>query len=197
LRNPVQFCQKFEALPGVDRPIPADAEEALRSMLPETVLSYRIAKRIAGVGSLGRPRYVAIADWCGGYIAREAKALAPSAAVWAGAAKGEDKIFYRLILAHAVRCPDPLVQVRGNWIARRLAPDCSKIELVSVARTQDLQRLLKAMGMDTANVHLGTAEMAAAIEGDLDARPSDWLHKAAKEMATVMRSDWEDWRTAA
>jgi hypothetical protein len=197
LRDPVQFWRKLEALPGTDRPIPADAEEALRSMLPETCPAYRIARRIAGVGSLGRPRYVAVADWRGGYIAREIKALAPSAAVWGGTGKGEGEIFYKRVLGQAVRCPDPLVQMRGNWIVRRLAPDCSRIELASVTKTQDLERLLKAMGTETANVHLGTAEIKSAIDLDLNTRPSDWLHKAAKKMAEATSIDWEEWRTAS
>ena len=55
----------------------------LRSMLPDRI-PYKVFERSAGVGSLGRRRFVAIAEWTGGLIAREAKALVPSAAVWAG-----------------------------------------------------------------------------------------------------------------
>ena len=36
-----------------------------------------------GGGSLGRPRFVAVANWRGGRIVREAKAVAPSAWSWA------------------------------------------------------------------------------------------------------------------
>jgi hypothetical protein len=35
--------------------------------------------RVKGGGSLGRARYVAIAEWRGGHILREAKAIVPSA----------------------------------------------------------------------------------------------------------------------
>jgi hypothetical protein len=34
------------------------------------------------MGSLGQQRFVAIASWEGGHIAREAKATLPSACVW-------------------------------------------------------------------------------------------------------------------
>jgi hypothetical protein len=39
----------------------------------------RFATRTKGSGSLGRPRYLAIALWQGGHLAREAKAVVPSA----------------------------------------------------------------------------------------------------------------------
>ncbi len=44
---------------------------------------FRIGKREAGLGSLGRQRCTAVVDnWCGGILAREAKVLAPSAWLW-------------------------------------------------------------------------------------------------------------------
>ena len=48
----------------------------------------RFARRVAGMGSLGRPRFVGIADWRGGCVAREAKATAPSAWLWASETAG-------------------------------------------------------------------------------------------------------------
>jgi len=50
--------------------------------MPAPGISYRLVHRVAGLGSLGHARYVAIADWHGGRIAREAKALAPSSNCW-------------------------------------------------------------------------------------------------------------------
>lgn len=87
LRDPAAFWAGLQRLPVVRGAAPL---EALRSMLPDRTLTCRVHRRVAGVGSLGRPRFVAIAEWTGGLIAREAKALVPSAAVWAGMANIRD-----------------------------------------------------------------------------------------------------------
>src|SRR6185369_13130454 len=129
--------------------------------------------RVAGLGSLGRQRYVAIAEWCGGSVAREAKALAPSACVWAKEGTGSARILYQEILNHSVRCRDPFVRLQRRWIVRRLAPDCSRIELSALPRERDELRLLHAMGWETANVHLGTAK-ARTLFADIQSRPANW-----------------------
>ena len=89
--------------------------------MPGHGISYRIAHRVAGLGSLGHARYVAIADWHGGRIAREAKALTLSSCCWAANHEGPAELLYQTIISRAVRCPDPYVQLRGRWIARRVA----------------------------------------------------------------------------
>ena len=81
------FWQKMESLPRVTGEIPASAQDALEHLLPERGLDYRVARRIAGLGSLGRMRLVAIAECNGGKIAREAKALVPSSVHWAQGAR--------------------------------------------------------------------------------------------------------------
>ena len=98
-------------------------------MLPEPGMRYRLARRRAGLGSLGALRLVAIAEWKGGRVAREAKALLPSALHWLNPKRVPAEILYAAILRRAVRCPDPYVQMRGHWIVRRLSPHCSRIEL--------------------------------------------------------------------
>lgn len=196
LKDPADFWGKLAQLTDPADPVPADAEEALRSMLPEPTGSCRITARQAGVGSLGRPRYVAVADFLGGSVARECKALAPSAAVWAdGTADGE--ILYQTILDRAVRCPDPFIRVHGNWIVRRLAPESTKIEFGALLGEKDLKRLLEAMGHETANVHLGEARTVQAITADLTGRSEGWLHKAAVAMTAATDSDWQTWKVAA
>lgn len=79
LRDPGHFWQRMRAFPVVEHAVPQSARRALRGLMPVPRLAYRIRHRVAGLGSLGRPRYVDIAEWKGGAIAREAKALAPSA----------------------------------------------------------------------------------------------------------------------
>ncbi len=66
-------------------------------------MDYRVARRIAGLGSLGHMRLVAIAECHGGKIAREAKALVPSAVHWARAGEGPSELLYQTIINRAVR----------------------------------------------------------------------------------------------
>ena len=105
------------------------AAKALLDALPERGLRMRVVHRIAGLGSLGRQRYVALADWRGAKIAREIKAKAPSACVWAGRLKQGVTDYPQQALKRAVRCPDPFLSVTDQWVVRRLSPDCSRIEL--------------------------------------------------------------------
>lgn len=193
LRDPVVFWKKMDALPTVRGTVPESAREAVEHLLPEQAMRYRLAHRVAGLGSLGRVRLVAIADWRGGRVAREAKALAPSALHWADPATPRE-ILYGAILRRAVRCPDPFVQLRGHWIVRRLSPHCSRIELDALATARSERRLLEAMGRETANIHAGTEEKRNAILKDLHRRKASWLVKAAQDMAEKVAEDWQDWR---
>jgi Uncharacterized protein conserved in bacteria (DUF2252) len=196
LRDPPRFWEKMQGLPEVKGPVPADAREAMETLLPEKGLRYRVVHRTAGLGSLGRQRYVALAEWRGGMVAREAKALFESAVAWATAAKGNGKIHYQEILDCSVRDPDPFVRLHGRWIVRRLAPHCSRIDMAALPKTRDEARLLHAMGFETANVHLASQKVIAEIRADLKKRPAGWLHDAAKQMAKLVEQDWNDWRKA-
>ena len=192
LRDPCHFWDRMSKLPPVQS-TPASARKAIERMMPERGLKYRIAHRVAGLGSLGRERYVAIGEYHGGKIAREAKALAPSACVFAGV-KGPARLRYQEILDCSVRCKDPFVRLKGGWIVRRLAPDCSRVELASMPKERDESKLLYAMGFETANVHLGTRKAAAVVLKDLKKRPQLWLHEAAAAMGKAIRKDWEEYR---
>ena len=195
-RDPFKFWGKMEALPTWKQPVPKSAIKALERLMPEPGLKYRIAHRLAGLGSLGRERYVAIADWRGGKIAREAKALVTSAYVWALNGRGATGILYQDVLDQAARCRDPFVQLRGRWIVRRLAPDCSRVELSSLPKQRDEWRLLYEMGRETANVHLGSKKAIRRVVRDLDKRPAPWLHQACEAMAQATVDDWKEWKAA-
>src|SRR5262249_3916955 len=195
LKDPERFWEKLEKSSPV-RNIPRGAAKALSRALPKPDLHCRIVHRIAGLGSLGRERFVAIAGWHGGRVAREVKALAPSACVWAQEGKGSAKILYQQILDQSIRCADPFVKVKKRRIVRRLAPDCSRIELSSLPKEREETRLLHAMGFETANVHVGSGR-ARAIRSDLKKRPHGWLHHASRQMADAVIQDWEDWRKVA
>jgi len=194
LRDPVHFWGKINALPTVRGEVPKGARKALEELLPERGLIYRVAHRVAGLGSLGRERYVAITDWEGGRVAREAKAMAPSACVWANEGKGPQKIFYEGIITKAARALDPFVHLRGRWIVRRLSPHCCRVELAALPEKRDEERLLYAMGFETANIHLGSNDAMKSVRRDLSKRKPDWLHEAAQEMTKAVLMDWEEWK---
>jgi hypothetical protein len=194
LRDPVLFWRKMDALPTLHKEIPNGATRAFERLMPEKGLRLRIAHRQAGLGSLGRERYVAFAEYHGGKIAREAKALAPSASVWAGARKASARILYGEVLRQAIRCRDPFVRQEGRWIVRRLAPDCSRVELVSIPRMRDEARLLAAMGFETGNVHLGTRNAAKDLRSTLKKLPQHWLHQAAESLLSETVKDWKAWK---
>ena len=196
LRAPGPFWEKLHGLPTLKKGVPASAIEALEHMLPEMGLRYRVAHRVAGLGSLGHERYVALAEWRGGHVAREAKALVPSAWLWAGRARGPVEILYQAITNRAVRCPDPTLQVQGQWIVRRLAPDCSAIALDSLPTRRDELHLLAAMGAEAANIHLGSSNAPAAVRRDLEGRTPIWLRAAAEAMTEALLKDWETWKQA-
>jgi hypothetical protein len=130
-------------------------------------------------------------------VAREAKAVAPSAVVWATNAKKSGRIRYQEILDACVRSPDPFVRLKGRWIVRRLAPDCSRVELASMPKERDESRLLYSMGFEIANVHLGSAKAAKLIARDLRKRPGNWMHQAAAKMVDRTVKDWREWRDNA
>ncbi|MGH8336402.1 MAG: DUF2252 family protein, partial [Gammaproteobacteria bacterium] len=194
LRDPVHFWAKMDALPKVIQKLPRKLREALDRLMPEPGLDYRTVRRVAGLGSLGHVRVVALAQCHGARVAREAKALAPSAIGWAGGKEG--KIAYQTILDRAVRDPDPFVELRGSWIVRRLSPHCSRIELAVLPRNRDEIRLLFAMGWETANIHLGTSGARRSISRHLDRMKPVELLSAAKNMARSVTRDWHAWKEA-
>ncbi len=194
LRDPAHFWAKMDALPTLKEEIPISALDALEHLLPARDLEYRLARRVAGLGSLGHQRFVAIADWHGGRIAREAKALVSSASYWAKGHEGPTEILYQTIVSRAVRCPDPFVQLRGRWIIRRLSPHCSRIELAAVKAQGEEIRLLQSMGSETANIHLGTRTARKPILRHLQAQKSKWLHHATEAMLKAVRDDWKTWK---
>jgi hypothetical protein len=188
LHEPEKFWEKLSACPDAED-VPAGAIKGMDRTMPAGGLQWRLVRRRAGLGSLGRPRYVVLAEWSGGLIAREAKAMAPSACAWAEKRKGSAPILYQEVIDRAVRCRDPFVKLQKRWIVRRLAPDCSRIELSALPKERDEIRLLHAMGWETANVHLGSAR-ATALVADVKQRPRGWLLDAARKMEKAVLADF-------
>jgi hypothetical protein len=196
LRDPVAFWDKMRALPVSTKPPPPPAKDLLARSFPEPGLKYKLCSRRAGLGSLGRIRLVGIAEWRGGSVAREVKAMANSACVWAWKRKTSDRIYNDEIRNKGVRCPDPAVQTSERWIVRRLSPDCCKISLADMPK-QEEARILHAMGRETANIHLGSAAALADVRNDLKKRQKQsakWLVESADNMVKQLRKDWKDWQ---
>ena len=122
--------------------------------MPERSLPFKVLTRQSGLGSLGRQRFTALAHWRGGTIAREAKALTPSAWLWArGRPAQEAPLHYTELLAQAIRCPDPTLKCEDGWLTRRLAPDGSRVELADLPGKRDDEKMFSAMGREVGNMH--------------------------------------------
>jgi hypothetical protein len=195
LRDATTFWKKFERLPKSKERLPREVETRLRNLLPDHSLPYERKRRLAGLGSLGHTRIVLLGRWHGCYVAREAKQLTPSACIWERGNRGKGQpTHYGKILESAIRVPDPFVLPYDGWLLRRLAPDCSRIELASLPGSRDEDHLLYSMGAETANVHFGTPRAIPAVRRDLEKRRGSWLHKAAKAMLRATERDWREWR---
>ena len=101
------------------------------------------------------------------------------------------------LLQHAIRIPDPYFQVHDTWLIRQLAPDVAKIEMPENEQDKRLAlapALLRLMGQETANIHLGSRS-----RDDLEAllkrlgRDERWFSTATEEMAACTRKDHAEW----
>jgi hypothetical protein len=79
-------------------------------------------------------------------------------------------------------------------VVRRLAPDSDRIEPTDLPGEKDEARLLRSMGRETANVHLGTAGVAGALRRHLDSLPAHWLRDAARRGVEAVEEDARAWR---
>jgi hypothetical protein len=188
------FWEKLQALPATRQCPPADVTRIIERALPAAGMAYKLARREAGVGSLGQQRFVAIADWNGGLIAREVKAMMPSACVWIEHHAGTRQSFYKRAIDGAVRSSDPYQFISGRWLVRRLSPEANPIEMANLPKKRDEETLLRAMGREVANVHLGSRRRVRAVRLDLQRRKASWLRDAAKGMAEATHQDWKAFR---
>jgi hypothetical protein len=187
-RTPERFWERLKSLERIGSRPPRNV---IQGSLPNPRVPHKVFHRAAGVGSLGRQRFVVLAQWNGGLIAREVKARAPSAASWA-ITSAPSRSASETLIRKAVRAPDPFFQLTEAWIVRRLAPDCSKVELDDMPRDRDGKRLLRAMGWETANIHRATAKVSATRR-HLSGQSSRWLRVAAGDMTDATVADWRDW----
>jgi len=190
-KPPTDFWGKLNRLPTVRHPLANDLKHALEKTLPDPKMDYKVVRRRAGMGSLGQKRFVAIARWNGGFIAREAKSMLPSACSWLNDEIGHRQSHYEEAISSAIRSPDPFQVIEGSWLIRRLSPDSNPIDIQCLPKHRDVPMLLHAMGSEAANVHLGTKGQAIRILNDLKKRKSNWLRDAAAQMARAVEKDWK------
>ena len=194
-KPPSNFWEKLNLLPGIRQPLAKDLKRALEKTLPEPGIEYKVVRRQAGLGSLGQERFVAIANWRGGCIAREAKLMVPSACAWLNDEVGNRQSFYERAISSAVRSPDPFQVIDGSWLIRRLSPDSNPIDIQTLPKHSDEEMLLNAMGSEAANVHLGTKSRTQNTLKDLKKRKRGWLQDAAERMAKILEKDWKRYRS--
>jgi uncharacterized protein DUF2252 len=170
---------------------------AITGAMPERGIDIKFRPRTAGTGSLGRPRWVGLAEWRGGRVVREAKSLVKSG--WTRAFGGGSQSQHCKELAFGrYRAPDPWYDVVDAIVVRRLSPNSRKIEVNSGPGDLLDPRLLRAMGHELANVHLGSGQRRAAVDRDLNERKSGWLRHAAAAAAEFVAAEQKQWaRTQA
>ena len=167
--------------------------EALAAAMPEPGLKMWTARRIAGTGSLGRPRWIGVADWQGAPVVREAKAALPSG--WelargrAGAASAA-----RSSPADATGPGTPGIASKGNARAPALAQQPQGRGREGGRRRCSRTTCCSAMGLELANVHLGAGNRRDAILRDLASRKADWLLANAKRAAAAVAAEFEAWK---
>ena len=201
LRDPVRFWKKIETCPAYRGKVPPLVHDLIRGCMPVKDAETEMKTRVAGMGSLGKPRILGLFQWHGAHMVREAKALTRSAWIWADSSRDPAKdqdlpLLQEEIIVTAIRVRDPHLHFHENWALRRLAPDCCRIDIATLPNDRDEERLLYAMGWETANVHLGSRGKVAAVRKDLAGRRGKWLHQAAKAMEEATKKDWKLWRKA-
>lgn len=160
--------------------------DALRQALPPGAEGLRVWPRVAGTGSLGRPRWVALAEWRGGAVVREAKAMVPSG--WVLAQGGARALRVAELATGAFRVPDPWFGVHGHVAVRRLSPNNRKVELAGNADLLLSPRMLSAMGQELANIHRGSTPAAPVLQ-QLRGLKRRWLERAATRAAERMAEE--------
>lgn len=119
-KDATKYWKKLASLPvRLEPQISNEVRDMLLQELPADAKPLLIAHRVAGLGSLGRPRLVVLARHQGGYVARECKPAVPSASYFAASHPGPYVSRQLDIINASVRSPDPCFKYRDGWLLRR------------------------------------------------------------------------------
>jgi hypothetical protein len=190
----IHFWQKMESLKPLKHAPPQRYVKVLAGAMPAPKLKLLFSPRTAGLGSLGRPRWVGLAQWQGAPVVREVKAALPSA--WTRANGGSRAINCFKIAAGRHRAPDPWFGLKDGIVVRRLSPNNRKLDAEGHPLELISRKYLRAMGRELAAIHLGDGNQKAAIAHDLENRDPDWLASAATRAANFIRREQREWRRA-
>ena len=182
-----EFWRELDKCPDADPP--EAVRRALARSLPEDAGIVRFASQTKGGGSLGRPRFLAIAEWNGGRVVREAKAYVPSAWIWARRKKAPREPWFVDLARGSFRSPDPFARAQAGFAIRRVAPDARKIQLADLAGKAPSSRFLAAMGADLAAVHAADPRSPRILD-DLEARTGPWLLRAVQAATEHTQRDY-------
>jgi hypothetical protein len=190
------FWGKMSALKPEKKPPPGRYVRTINDGMPEPKLKITYARRTAGAGSLGRPRYVGLADWRGAPVVREAKAALPSA--WTRPkGRGAKTLRCYEIATGVYRAPDPWYALTDDVVVRRLSPNNRKLDAETHPLELTDKKMLRAMARDLAAVHLGLVDARGAIRRDLTKRKAGWLADAVKRAVTFVRGEQREWKKAS
>jgi Uncharacterized protein conserved in bacteria (DUF2252) len=170
---------------------PAEVQAGFRLSVPKGAKIRGFATRSKGGGSLGRPRYVAIARWQGGQVVREAKALVDPGWHWAHGVKGETK-FLELAQA-AYRSWDPHLDIQERFIFRRIAADSRKLDFKHDLPEDLQQKVLEVMGRELGSIH-AASHHGKEVANHLKTLPADWLVDASYKAKDQVKTDFAAWK---
>jgi Ser/Thr protein kinase RdoA (MazF antagonist) len=185
-QSPKAFWGEIDEHP--DATPPTAVRKLLKHSLPAGAEVIRFATRSKGGGSLGRPRYLVIAKWQGGRLVREAKALVPSAWIWAHPGLPRKNRFIDLATGPS-RAPDPELSVGGGFVVRRISVDAHKLNLGDIAEKGLNTQLLSTMGEELGSVH--AAQQHRQILRHLEQLDPRWLVTASEAAEHAVRADFK------
>jgi hypothetical protein len=188
LINPKKFWKNILANNHAEPPEPI--RKLLTHHFPESSSPPVFLERIAGLGSLGRLRYIAISEYNGGYICREAKATVPSACTWVYSTANNTHFYQKMIQQKAIRSSALFLTFSRGWQIKKLSPDHSRIELADLPKTRKEEKILFAMGFELANIHASNVSVSRSLLASLQELPDNWFSQVTKKLGQQMKKDY-------
>lgn len=154
-----RFWRRLDEAPAVPDPVPAIPAEMV---VAEGMARPDWRRRVAGTGSLGHRRMLALGPMAGSRGALETKELGPPTVDWpplSGVTDGWRNSDGRAWAAVSRMPGFPAgSRRREGWALRRLGPESARIELTAMNRRRDESALVRSMGRALGAVHAAGGE---------------------------------------